>query len=70
MIEGGKHFGFPLEPRKPVGIARDRCRQYLDRHRALQIRVGRAIDLSHAAGPDGRDDLVRAETGAGLKGHA
>jgi hypothetical protein len=37
-----------------------------DRHVAIPIRVAPAIDLAHAAGPQGGEDLVRAEAGAGL----
>ena len=28
------------------------------------------VDLAHAPGPDGGEDLIRAEAGAALQGHA
>ena len=37
----------------------------LDRDVAPEARVATAIDLAHAAGADGRDDLVRTEAGSG-----
>ena len=46
-------FGFALEAGEPVGVGGERRRQDLDRDLALQLRVGRAIDLAHAAGADG-----------------
>ena len=51
-------------------IAASVGRQHLDRDLALQIRVRRSIDLAHAAGTQGRLDLVRTEAGAGAQGQA
>ena len=56
---------FALEPREPIGVGGERLGQDLDRDVAIQLRVARAIDLAHAAGAEGRQDLVRAEAGAG-----
>src|SRR5579859_176266 len=36
-------------------------RQHLDRYRALQPRIPRPIHFSHAAGPERRENFVRAE---------
>ena len=47
---------------------RTRRRQDLDRDLALQLRVGRAIHLAHAAFADRRGDFVDAEAGAGGQG--
>ena len=44
-------------------------RQHLDRHLALQLGVGRAIHLAHAACADLGGDLMDAESGAGREGH-
>ena len=52
--------GTPGRPRAP--------RQDLDRDRAIEPRVAGPVDLAHAAGAEGRDDFVRAETGAGCEG--
>jgi hypothetical protein len=38
-------------------------RHDLDRHLAVEPRIVAAIDLAHAAGPERRDDLVRAKSG-------
>ena len=69
MIEGGKQFCFALEPREPLAVARDRHGQHLDRHRALQVGIDGAIDLTHAADADLRGDFVEAEARAGGEGH-
>ena len=68
MVERREDFGFALEAREPVGVGRERRRQDLDRDLALQLRVGRAIDLAHAAFADLRGDLVDAEARAGSEG--
>ncbi len=68
MVEGREHFGFALKARQAIRIAGHRGGQHLDRHRPLQIAVGRAIDLAHAAGADLRGDFVDAEAGAGSEG--
>jgi hypothetical protein len=39
-----------------------------DRNLAIPIRVAGAIDVALAAGPEGGEDPVRAEAGAGLQG--
>ena len=62
MIERGEHFGFALKSREPIGIASDGGGEHFDRHRPFQMAVGRAIHFAHAAGADGGDDFVRAET--------
>ena len=51
MIERGQNFGFSLEARQSFRIARECCRQNLDRHLAIQFGVFRAIHLAHAAFP-------------------
>ena len=61
-------FGFALKAREPIGVSRERRRQDLDRDLALQLRVGRAIHLAHAALADLRGDFVDAEAGAGSEG--
>ena len=39
--------------------------QDLDRDVAVEARVARAVDLAHAAGAEGGEDLVGAEAGSG-----
>ena len=44
-------------------------RQDLDRHRSLEPRVPRLVDLPHPSCANRRQDLVGAEAGAAGKGH-
>jgi hypothetical protein len=67
MVEGREDFGFALKANEAIRIAGHRSGQHLDRHRPLQIRVDRAIDLAHPANADLRGDVVDAETSAGGK---
>ena len=69
VVERGEDFGFALEAGQPLGIRRHRRGQDLDRDRSLQVRVGRAIDLAHAAHAEQGDDVVRAEPRARGKCH-
>ena len=50
------------------GSLAKRVGQDLERDIAIQLRVARAIDLSHAAFADRRGDFVDAEAGAGGEG--
>ncbi len=47
---------------------RELFRQHLDGDRALELGVAGFVHLAHAASPEGGDDLIRAEAGAGRKG--
>src|SRR5262245_16054275 len=69
MVERGKHLRFPPESRKAIGIRRERVRQDLEGDVAIELRIASSIDLTHAAGADERDDLVRTEPGAGRQRH-
>jgi hypothetical protein len=46
------------------------ARQHLDGDGAIETRVAGAIDLAHAAGAKGRNQLVRAKTRAGREAHS
>ena len=70
MVERREDFCFPLKPREAVRIAGHRGGQHFDRHRPLQIVVGGAVHLAHAAGANLRGDFVRAEARARNKGQA
>ena len=65
MVQRGEHPGFALKPREPLRVGGEGLGQDLDRDVAIELRVARAIDLAHAAGAERRQDLVRAEAGAG-----
>ena len=58
---------FPVEARAELRIGGERLRKHLHGDGAIQTRVGRAIDLAHAAGANQVCDAVRAELGAGLQ---
>ena len=47
-----------------------RAIECFDRDRAAEPGVGRLVDLAHAAGADGRDDLVRTKPVTWQKGHS
>ena len=65
MVQRREHFGFALKPSQPIVIRRDGRRQDLDGDLALQLGVGRPIDLPHSALTEQGGDFVDAETGAG-----
>ena len=48
------------------GIRGHRSRQHLDGDLTLEVRVGRAIDLSHSAHANLGNDLIRAEASTGV----
>ena len=57
----GEKLRFALESRETLLVLGERCRQDLDRHLALELGVGGAIDLAHAALAELGGDLVGAE---------
>ena len=61
--------GLALEPRQGIRIRRERLRQHLDRHLALQLRIPRPVHLSHPARAQRRDDLVGPEARSGRQRH-
>src|SRR5258706_14989730 len=65
MIQRGEYFRFALKPRESVVIGRQCRGQDLDRDLALQLRVCRPVDLSHAAFANLSGDFVDAEARAG-----
>ena len=69
MMQLGQDLRFPLESSKPLGVLGKRCRKDLDRNLSIELGVGGAIDLAHATGAQGGDDLVGAEAGAGRERH-
>ena len=69
MIEPGEHFGFALETRQPFAIARHGLGQHLDGDGALEVGIGRAVDLTHAAHADLSGDFIGAEARANSHSH-
>ena len=66
MVQRGGCAGLLLEPMEALRVGRKRRGEHLDGDVPAEAWVTRPIDLAHAAGPNGREDLVRAEAGAGL----
>jgi hypothetical protein len=65
VLERGKGPGLPLESIEPFGLGGNRLGEQLQRDVTAEPRVDRPIDLAHAPGADGGDDLVRTKSGAG-----
>jgi hypothetical protein len=61
MIQRRERLGLTLEPRETVGVVRKRFGQHFDRDLAIEARILRAIDLTHPAGADGGQNLVRSD---------
>src|SRR5262249_2467739 len=66
-LRGGA--GFAIEAPAELRTRRERFRKDLDRHAAIEPRVARAVDLTHAACTDGGNDLVWAEPRSGRERH-
>ncbi len=66
MIQRGERPRFALESRDALGIGGEQLGEDLDRDVAIEPCVSGSVDLPHAAGPEGGEDLVRAEADAGL----
>ncbi len=56
-----------LEPRQPLGVRGECVGQHLDGDLAAQLDVARPVDLAHAARPERREDLVRAQARPGAQ---
>ena len=69
VVEGGDGARLALKADEPIGIASQLRGQDLERDLAPQLRIGRAIDLPHAAGAKRSADDVVAEPGAWLQRH-
>src|SRR5271170_6781704 len=69
MVERRQALGFALEARHALRVAGEEIGQHLQRNLALQLGVERAIHLTHAAGADGRKDLVGSEFGSSGQHH-
>ena len=67
MIERSDDLCFAPKSSESIRIRRHRCGEHLDRHLALQVRVGRTVDLSHAADTNLCSDFVDAESSSGCE---
>jgi hypothetical protein len=60
MIERGEHLRLAREPCHAIGILGEGFENDFDCHFAIQLGVGGAPYLAHAASTEGRKDLVRS----------
>src|SRR5437899_2661517 len=58
MGEAGDGLRLAFESEPQLRVFRKRGGEHLHRDGAIEPRVARTVDLAHAAGADGRDDLV------------
>ncbi len=65
MVEAGEDLRLPREPGEAIWIAGEGVREDLQRHLAVELRVGRLPDLAHTALANESRDVVVAEAGAG-----
>jgi hypothetical protein len=64
MVHRGQDVSFTLETGEPLAITGHFRRQHLQRDLALEFRISRAIDLTHASRAKGRDNLVVTDSAA------
>src|SRR6185295_19355721 len=69
MIQCRRCEGFLLEAAQPVFITCKRGWQYFDGDFAIQTSITGAIDLTHPARPEWRQNFIRSQLCAGLNGH-
>jgi hypothetical protein len=69
VVERRKRLHFARETRQPVGVARKGFRQDFQRDVAIELCVPSAIDLTHPAGTEGGENLIRPEARAGAEAH-
>ncbi len=70
VVERRQNVRLAAESGKALRIERESLGERLERDFAVELEVTRAVDLSHAAGPDGADDLVGPDARAGGERHA
>jgi hypothetical protein len=69
MIERRQRPRLAIESLSKQRVGGERCREDLDRNRAIQPRVAGAKHFPHAAGAERRDDFIGAEPRAGEQCH-
>jgi hypothetical protein len=65
VVERRQHLRLAREACDALGIEGNWVGDDLQRDVAIQLGIARAIHLAHAAGAEGGDNLIRAESGAG-----
>src|SRR5215210_7969868 len=69
MIQRGGRAGLLFEPAKPIGVSRERRRQYLDGDPPAKTAIVRKVDFAHATAAEQIQYLVWAEQCAGRQHH-
>ena len=70
MIQRGRRSGLLLEPLHAGGIACELSWQELQSDLAAETNFGREPHLAHSTGPEGLQEFVGVQPGAGAQGHA
>ena len=69
MVEGREHLRFAPESCQPIRIADDEIGEDLEGYIAIELAVARAVDLTHSAFAELRDDFIGADSGPGCERH-
>jgi hypothetical protein len=69
MVQRGYSASLSLEPFSKLGIGCEIGREDFDRDEAVEACVARAVHLSHAAGIQGVQDLVRTQSCSARQRH-
>ena len=69
MVERREKLGFPLEPRQPLGVLRDRLGEDFDREVPVQLGIPGPVDLAHPSRSERRQDFVGTELRSGSERH-
>jgi hypothetical protein len=69
VVERRQEPGLTLKPRETIGVRDEDCRQHFYRDVAIELRIARAIHLTHAARAERGDDFVRPEFRSRCQAH-
>lgn len=68
VVQRRERLGFPREPDQSVRISRKEIGQHFEGDVTIELAIPGPLHLAHPAGPEGREDFVRAEAGADGQG--
>ena len=69
IVQLGENLRFTLEPGQAVWVGCEGIREHFQRDLAVQPRIGRAIDLAHAALADEGGHVIVVEPETDVEGH-
>jgi hypothetical protein len=61
VVQRGKRLRLAFEAHQPIGIGRERLGQDFQRDVAIELRIARAIHLTHAACAEAAGDFVQPD---------